>query len=142
MKELLLSGQKKMTNRVISRFRLKCKVGDRMHCFINLRTPQIEKLFDAIVIQRPLWHIDDAPETEREAKYKPVIDYQHKDNMKIRDKEIKWYEFAIIDGFEAYDQFYNYFSNHPKKKKVFLTFVFEPILFNKIFRKITEYIEV
>ena len=112
-RESLLNGIKTRTNRAFSEFRNKCGPGYIMHIFIGMRTENCEKLFDSMVQDKITWNIDNAPKTEKEAR--TTISPLQNEN---------WYDFAIKDGFTEYKDFLDYFSNHPKKSKNFICFIF------------------
>lgn len=113
----LLNGQKRRTNRPDDNYRDKCNVGDVMHIFVKMRTPESRWLFDAVVKKKVKWQIDDAPEESKIAKEK---------NGPISNET--WYKFAITDGFKNYSDFLEYFQNHPKKARNFICFVFKRLL--------------
>ncbi|MFW9971081.1 MAG: hypothetical protein ACFFDF_12880 [Candidatus Odinarchaeota archaeon] len=135
MKELLMDGYKRRTNRAFSKFRDKCRIGDIMHIYIKQRTPESEFLFDARCINKFYWNINDAPEDEKLAR---------KIESPIENET--WEEFALKDGFNFYQEFLDYFRNHPKKTLDFICFIFTPNLMEQYkipnFRQITEFIEV
>ena len=118
LREKLISGEKTRTNRPASEFREKCNVGDIMHNFINLRSPERERLFDAKVIERISWNILNAPITCSDDKAKTI---------KSPIPEESWYEFAIKDGFDHYLEFLGYFMFHPTKFLDFFCYKFEKI---------------
>jgi len=114
----LISGEKTRTNRASSEFRGKSNIGDTMHIFINLRSPNREKLFDAKIINRISWNILDVPITCSDDEVKTI-------NSPIPEES--WYEFAIKDGFDHYLEFLDYFMFHPTKYKDFFCYKFEKI---------------
>lgn len=135
MRDLLIDGNKKRTNRAFSKFRDKCYIGDIMHIYIGLRTPRSEKLFDARIIEKYYWNVNDAPEDPKLAR-----------KLESPKKDETWEEFALNDGFSFYEEFLKYFKNHPKKTQKFICFIFTPNLMELYNipnnRKITDYIEV
>ena len=129
LREKLISGEKKRTNRPSSEYRRKCHRGSRMYLFIKLRTPERERLFDARVIKRVPWNILDAPICKD-------------DLAKTIESPIlgeSWYEFAIKDGFDHYIEFLDYFLNHPTKYKDFFCYKFEKI--RNYYKLLTSFIE-
>jgi len=142
MKELVpavVSGEKRRTCRAYSEFRKKMKVGDTMHICTGLRTKNYQKLFDATLVQKFVWDVETIPTTTKEAKATNVfgIDGQP---IKINGKEESWFNFALNDGFSNYDEFIEYFSNHPKKTTKFICYIFEKIQPEEDkYRKITEF---
>ena len=117
LREKLISGEKTRTNRAASIYRRKCNIGAKIRIFINLRSPERERLFDARVIKRVSWNILDTPICKDDlAKTieSPIL-------------EESWYDFAFKDGFDSYIEFLNYFLFHPTKSKDFFCYKFEKI---------------
>jgi hypothetical protein len=132
MKELvpkLKNGTKTRTCRACTEYRLKCEKGDIMHIFTGLRTKKARKIFDAVLIQRFIWSNYDIPETKEKAKETYVV--QHFEHLKdpqpvyIQGKKENWLEFAYRDGFENYEDFKEYFLNHPKDIDTFICYIFK-----------------
>lgn len=113
MEELLLEGKKRRTSRAFSKFRDRCKIGDIMRIYTGLRTKNCKKLFNARVVEKLYWNIDDAPGDQKLAK-----------KLESPKKGETWEEFALRDGFDFYSDFLSYFKDHPKKTKKFIFFRF------------------
>lgn len=127
LKKNLIDGSKTRTNRRLTEFRDKCDVGDKMHIFINLRTPKAEKLFERVVGETYYWDISEIPKTVLEAK-----------NTESPRPNESWYEFAIRDGFSTYREFLDYFMNHPKGIR-FKCYIWKNDIKNQ--KKLNEYLE-
>ena len=135
----VVSGEKRRTCRAYSEFRDKMKVGDVMHICTGLRTKNYQKLFDATLVQKFIWDFEVIPKTIEKAKLTNVFD-EDKQPIKINEKEESWYNFALNDGFSNYQEFIEYFSNHPKKTTKFICYIFEKIIpEEERNRKITEF---
>jgi hypothetical protein len=126
LKGKLLEGSKTRTNRHFTKFRYKCRPGDKMHIYIKQRTPEAEKLFDRICIERYFWDITEMPKTVLNAK-----------NTESPKPGESWYEFAIRDGFSTYREFLDYFNNHPKGAR-FICYIWEKDKRNQ--KKLSEFI--
>ena len=128
LKSKLLDGTKTRTNRKLTEFRDKCDIGDIMHIFVNLRSPNCEKIFDRVVKETYYWDITEVPKTVLEAK-----------NKESPRPDESWYQFAIRDGFSTYREFLDYFMNHPKKGIRFKCYIWKNDIKNQ--RKLSEYLE-
>lgn len=102
MKDLipLLFVRKTITNRALIKsektgeyFRKKCNVGDRMRFWDNHRQKGMKMVGIGYVLETKDWEIDQIPFDINKAKSK-----------KSPKKDIDWYEFAWIDGFDYYNK--------------------------------------
>jgi hypothetical protein len=96
----ILSGEKIITNRVLTPFREKCNAGDLMYMFEGLRTKDCFKFAIAKVISTVKWNSNDIPkecEAELGVSISPLL-------------YLKWTTFMRMDGFEKYDDFQAYFQ--------------------------------
>ena len=110
----VLSGEKYLTNRTASKFRGKLDVGGIMHLCTGSRTPNYEKLGDAIVLERVKWFMDEVP----------LYNY-HAEKRASPIKKFKWLKFSQIDGFEDWYDFVDYFMYHKNRELGFYCFLFE-----------------
>jgi len=110
-----------------------------MHICTGMRTKNYEKLFDAIVVDKFIWNFDHVPVKEDADEY--VVDQNGKEVF-INGELETWYEFAINDGFEDYNDFFNYFHHHKKKTEIFICYVFERVELELEYRLLTEFFEV
>lgn len=102
-----------ITNRALTPFRLRCKIGDIMHCFTGLRTQNVRKLGDGIVVNKVVWKVSEIPGVDEVDKIK-----YHESPL----PGLTWTEFYELDGFDSYDDFYNYFKS--RDEKVFIAYEF------------------
>lgn len=109
----ILNGSKDHTNRQLTEFRDKCDINDLMYIWQNWRTPNCLKVAIAKVFFTAKWDISQAPRSESVAK---------KINSPIPN--LSWYEFAIRDGFNNYEDFLHYFSNRKDKAEKFKCYQF------------------
>lgn len=116
-KASLMNGTKNRTNRAYSKYRNRTKIGDRVQIYIKQRSPEGEKLFEAIITNKIIWNINQAPHNIKKVwEISPL-------------KNEIWLEFAKRDGFKQYSDFLEYFDpeNHPKKQSKYICFEFEKI---------------
>lgn len=138
----IISGEKYVTNRPYSKSRKKCRIGDTMHIFKKFRTKEVKKTCDAKVIDRFIWKINNAPKTLKSAIRRPLLDIKGRKIQLKNNHNPNWFDFCVADGLVNYQDFYDYFSNHPKKAQVFFCYVFEKIDLSKIYHSILEWLEV
>lgn len=102
MKDLipLLFVRKTITNRALIKsektgkyFRKKCNVGDRMSFWDNYRQKGMKRIGIGYVLETKDWEIDQIPFDINRAKSK-----------ESPKKDIDWYEFAWLDGFDYYNK--------------------------------------
>ena len=110
----MLFKRKILTNRAKTKYREKCNVGDIIHCFTGLRTKNCKKLGDGIVKKKVHWNCLEIPLEGDNYELSPLAKYT-------------WKEFAYVDGFINYIEFWNYFMNHPTKSWEFICFEFEEV---------------
>lgn len=115
----ILAKQKFITNRAYTEFRVKCKSGDIMHLFTGMRTPNCQKIGDALIKERVYWEPQEIPiDTSSIANISPILMWT-------------WEEFAKKDGFDNYNDFYNYFSQKRYKNGI-LCYRFELLTMEKM----------
>ena len=107
MVPLIISGRKYVTSRPATEFRRKLVIGGNMNFFTGMRTPKCHRIGTGIVIDKVYWWLHQTPITDLSAKMweSPIMGKN-------------WLEFAYIEGFNSYQDFINYFFNHPKKKLI------------------------
>jgi len=110
----VLSGEKFLTNRTASEFRGKLDVGGIMHLCTGSRTPNYQKLGDAVVIERVKWYFTSVPLYNYYAlgRRSPI-------------KKYDWLQFAKIDGFDKWYDFVDYFLLHKKRDMGFYCYLFK-----------------
>ena len=118
-KASLMNGTKSRTNRAYSKSRNRIKIGDCVQIYIKQRSPEREKLFDAIITNKIIWNIYQAPQNIKKAW-----------EISSPLKNETWLEFALKDGFKQYSDFFEYFDpeNHPKKQSKYIYFEFEKFM--------------
>ena len=102
MKKLVpkvLAGEKIITNRIATQFRMLCDKGDIMHLFTGMRTKNCVKLGDALVVARVFWTQAWLPDRCRINDQTPMF------------PRFTWKEFAQMDGFDDFKDFFVYFSH-------------------------------
>ncbi|MCK5159112.1 MAG: hypothetical protein KAR08_08140 [Candidatus Heimdallarchaeota archaeon] len=105
MVPMIIVGRKIITNRIATPFRRKLEVGGIMHIFTGLRTSNCKKIGTAKVIDKVYWTKNHMPGTEV-AKLVSSPPLEECDNS---------HDFAWIDGFDWYSDFYDYFINRKGK---------------------------
>ena len=111
MVPMILSGRKIITNRIATPFRQKLDVGGIMKMFTGMRTPNCKRIGTAPVVDRVFWWKTQLPT-------KTVIG-EIPDLWESPLQGYTWREFAYIDGFDSYEDFYDYFNNRKGKADEF-----------------------
>ena len=124
MKELVpyvISGRKYVTSRVATEFRRKLVIGGRMNFFTGLRTPNCKRFGTGIVKDKIYWWIKQLP-ARHIIRESSILNESPL-------KDMDWKKFSYIEGFEEYNDFYHYFTNHPKRDLIdkvgLILFVFD-----------------
>jgi len=119
----VISGRKYVTSRPATEFRRKLIIGGNMNFFTGMRTPKVKRIGTGIVKDKLYWWLTQMPTI----RGNPMSVTPHLWESPLED--IDWQKFAYIEGFDSYEDLYNYFTNHPKRKLIdevgLILFVFE-----------------
>lgn len=113
---LIISKQKRLTNRKATEFRKRLEAGGTMHMFTGLRTKNSVKLGDAMIIEISEWNTEQIPDeiSDAETRISPI-------------SPLTWVQFSIIDGFETYEKFKDFFSGKGDMICYYWSQTFEPV---------------